>query len=238
MANKITPQQRADITAQNIETFKRQCPDFYPCPANAYRLTEFLESQLGSNEGKFPEYDYPYTVENVWAAYDYAKKTGILIQRPESEESIARREAAARIQAAEETQELRDRQTQKAYDRRDSVTKEEDRLRALPVNERNVELKTMPIKQLGQLATRQRHRLAGEREAPKVNQESRELSPERLSQIAVVRSQVAAANPGLSRTSEQFTRLVAEIMQANTNAPANIKITTPASKRSQEPYFG
>ena len=238
MANKITPEQRAQITADNIQTFKDRHPEYYSCPSNGFKLNEFLVSQLGDNEGKFAEYPYPYSVENLEAAFDYAQRTGILLQRPESEESIARREAAARVTAAQEQQTLRDRQTQKAYDSRDSVAIEEDRLRALPVNERNAELKTMPIKALGTLAARQRHRQAGERETPRVNQESREVSAEQLSQIAAVRVQVAAANPGLSRTSEQFTRLVAEIMQANTNAPSNIKITTPASKRSQEPYFG
>lgn len=238
MSRQITVEERAQITADNIQTFKDRHPEFYPCPANGHRLNEFLESQLGSNEGKFAEYPYPYSVENVEAAFDYAQRTGILIQRPESEATIAAREEASCKLSAQEQQTLRDRQLKRQYDQRDSVTREEERLRALPLNERNAELKTMPIEELGKLAVRQRNRLAGERETPQVNQESREVNVEQLSQIAAVRVQVAAANPGLSRTSEQFTRLVAEIMQANTNAPSTIKITTPASKRSQEPYFG
>jgi hypothetical protein len=71
------------------------------------------------------------------------------------------------------------------------------------------------------LAARQRIRLAGRHESePVVNQESREIGLEQVSQVAAVRAIIRVQSPELKPDSPAFLREVHATLKANENAPS------------------
>lgn len=81
-------------------------------------------------------------------------------------------------------------------------------------------LRNLPAHALRNLAVRQRNKLAGNHKEPVVNSESRKLGADDVSLLASIRLMAAAAFPELKRTSAEYNRLVAEMMQEARRAMA------------------
>jgi len=187
----FTESERLDITAQNIEAFKRMYPDFYPCASNAEKLMDFLTSQIGSNEGADATYFYPFTLENFMQAYRAILASGqFFIERPESDEDIAEREQATR----DEEEQIRRDDENEAASRRNQI----------------YALRKIDTAALRVWTARKRPSGGGEKHQTTAlpGDESRRLGVSDVSARAAARMRTAIKYPLVKRDSIQFNELV------------------------------
>ncbi|MBZ5695965.1 MAG: hypothetical protein LAN36_11480 [Acidobacteriia bacterium] len=78
---RLTLEDKEEITAVNAERFTALCPDYYGSATNSVAMEQWLISQIGDFR---KEGFYPWTTENFWAAYEHLSGTGGLEPRPPS----------------------------------------------------------------------------------------------------------------------------------------------------------
>jgi hypothetical protein len=186
MTNRVlTKAEREQISAENAAKFRELCPEYIPTPSNWSLFCAFLDSQCGN--------EFPYTVENYLAAWDFLSDSGVLETRPPSQQQIdiERRRAEAVADAEAETIADLDRMTE---DLNQTVRRKE------------AELRELPLKSLKREAVQERIALRGSRADESGNLRGG---------IGYARSVVAQKYPQLAPRSSAFARKVAEYLKEN-----------------------
>jgi|HubBroStandDraft_5_1064220.scaffolds.fasta_scaffold30496_4 hypothetical protein len=185
----ITLEEKNRLTDQAARLFvARHVNDYFPCELNSQKLCNFITSQLGEN------YPFVWTLDHLESAFAYLNEHDFLLQRPvEVEDKSA--------QITEQQRALEAANTNLA-----ACKAEEIRI-----------AKRMPLKELGQFTSVENAKLRAQRSVAartQTDSESNRLTKQELDARAQARLKVMTENPGLSRTSVEFSKLVAAELAA------------------------
>lgn len=189
--HRITPEEKHQMTLQNMRQFVARNPDYYPSPANSAKLLGLWESQVGCSEDEWP---YPVGLEDIQACYDHIVATSWFYTRPvETVDTSA--------QDAEQERLLK---------------VANDNLAAARANEIRV-AKTVPLRELRDFVGVENAKSRAQRSVAartQTDNESNRLTPQEVNARAAARLKVMTENPGLSRTSIEFSKKVAAELAA------------------------
>ena len=185
----LTAKEVADLTDSACHLFIARNPDFWPCSANAQRLIQFVESQIGMTLEAYP---FPILIEHWQAAYDHLKKVSWFYTRPVEEEV----EDAAVVKERNTQQKIRD--DFDARQRAEQIQRD----------------KNLPLKELGAKVSQQNSDFRRQREQNLLptrtpGLESRNVEQVQLGIAALARVNVGLARPELSPKSGEFSKLCA-----------------------------
>lgn len=185
----LTPDDVRQISADNATRFIGVYPEYYPSEYNSTLMMTHLETQCGTQ--------YPYSLENYVAAFEYLTELGVFQLRPAAPPSDA--DIAAATEQQKQVQARADHQRGIAVQRESQEAQQR-------TAERNA-----PLHVLAGLVGQQNAylRKAGIGGQAQPGSESRKFTGDNAGLPAKARINVIAKYPAVKRDTAEFNRLVA-----------------------------
>jgi hypothetical protein len=185
---QLTQEEVNQISADNAERFMGVYPEYFGCPYNSTLLLAHLETQIGTQ--------YPYSLENYIAAFEYLTELGVLARRPPAPPSDA--------EIADATEQQKQEQVRADYQRSLAAQRE-----AQAAQQRTAE-RNLPLHVLAGIVGQQNAQLrkTGIGGQVRPGSESRRITGDNVGLPAKARQNVITKYPAVKRDSQRFNELV------------------------------